>query len=232
MCAVPPSQRHPAQRRPHPRIFLVLLALVACSDEPTASGARGDQIREAVDDAGLPDDVADVLVLAARGVDETFQVTYPGEEGASLVVSQAPPDRRVDVVVGEQVVESRVFRDGVGYRCAPPAEDPSGALECTRSESALEAPGAFTDEALQSFTDDLIESRDEIDLSVETRSIADVEATCLVAAPKPGPTDVSGPGVETICLSDEGAQLLVDAAGERVVADAYTTDVPDGTFDT
>jgi hypothetical protein len=38
--------------------------------------------------------------------------------------------------------------------------------------------------------------------------------------------------VETICLSDEGGQLLIDAAGERLVAEAYTTDVPEGTFET
>jgi hypothetical protein len=211
---------------------LVLLSLLACSDEPSASEARADQIRAAAEEAGLDDEVADVLVLAARGVDGTFQVTYPGKEGASVVVSQDPPDRRVDVVVGGQVVESRVVRAGVGYRCAPPADDPDGSLECTRTESALEAPGAFTDDALQTFTDDLIASRDEIDLAVESRTIAEVDATCLVAVPEPGPTDANGPDVETICLSDAGAQLLVDAAGERVVAETYTTDVPDGTFDT
>ena len=36
----------------------------------------------------------------------------------------------------------------------------------------------------------------------------------------------------TICLSDEGAQLLVDTGGDRLAATSYTTKVPDGTFDT
>ena len=196
-----------------------MLALAACSDEPSASDARADQIREVAEEADLPEDVVDVLELAARGVDGTFQVTYPGDDGASVVFSQAPPNRRIDVVAGERVVESRVFRDGVGYRCAPPADDPVGSLECTRSEGALDAPGAFTEEALRAFAEDLAAS-DDIELRVEARTIADTDATCLVA------------GDETICLSDEGAQLLVDAAGDRLAASAYTTDVPDGTFDT
>ena len=211
---------------------LCLGAVAACGDEPSASGARRDQVREVAEDAGLPDDVIEVLVLAAAGVDGTFQVTYPGEDGASIVISQAPPDRRIDIVAGERVVESSVFRDGVGYRCEPPADDATGVLECTRRQGALDAPGAFTAEALAAFTEDIGASLEDIELTVEQRTIADTDATCLVASPKAGPDDGTGPGAETICLSDEGAQLLVDAGGERLVADAYTTEVPEGTFAT
>jgi len=198
----------------------MLLPLAACSDDPSASDARADQLREVAEEADLPDDVTDVLVLAARGVDGTFQVTYAGDDGASIVMSQAPPNRRIDVVVGERVVDSRVFRDGVGYRCAPPPDDPDGSLDCTRSESGLDAPGAFTEGALQTFAEDLAASADDVDLAVDARTIADTDATCLVA------------GDETICLSDEGAQLLVDAGGDRLAASSYTTEVPEGTFDT
>jgi hypothetical protein len=212
-------------------LVVPLLALVACGDDGSVADTRADQIRAAAADAGLPDDVTDVLVLAARGADGTFQVTYPGEDGTALVVSQAPPNRRIDVVSSERVVESRVFRDGVGYECRPPEDDPTGALDCTRAQGALQSPGAFTDEALDAFTADLADSLDDLDLSVESRTIAEVEATCLVAAPKAGPTDGRGPGVETICLSEEGAQLLVDAVGERLVAEAYTPEVPEGTFE-
>ena len=159
-----------------------------------------------------------MLVLAARGADGAFQVTYPGEDGTALVISQDPPNRRIDVVAGDRVVQSRVFRGGVGYECEPPEDDPAGALECSRAQGALEAPGAFTDEALDAFTDELADST--------TRS------TCPSSAhdrrgrrhlprrgPEAGPTDGTGPGVETICLSDEGGQLLVDVGGERLVAD-------------
>jgi hypothetical protein len=212
-------------------LVILLLALLACGGDDTAADTRADQVRAAAEDAGLPDDVVDVLVLAARGADGVFQVTYPGEDGTALVVSQNPPNRRIDVVAGDQVVQSRVFRGGVGYECQPPADEPTGALECSRAQGALDAPGAFTADALDAFTDDLAGSGDEVDLSVERRTIAEVDATCLVAVPKAGPADGTGPGVETLCLSDEGGQLLVDVGGERLVADAYTTDVPDGTFE-
>lgn len=217
-----------------PRALLAVLALGlltgACGDEDPAD-TRADQVREAAEEAGLPAEVVDVLVLASRGTSATFQVAYPGDDGAEVVVSQQPPHRRVDVVAGGAIVQSRVFRDGVGYECLPPEDDPRGALDCTRREGALEAPGAFTEEALRTFSDDLAGSLDELDLTVEVRTIAEVEATCLVATPKPGPTDGTGTNGETLCLSPEGAQLLVDVAGERVVAERYTTDVPEGTFD-
>ena len=212
---------------------LLVVTVTACGDDGDhAAATRADQVRSAAEDAGLPEDVVDLLGLAARGATETFQVTYPGDDGTSLVISQAPPDRRIDVVAGDRIVRSQVVRGGVGYRCEPPDGDPTAALECRRSQGALDGPGAFTDEALDTFTGELVEALDDIDLSVETRTIADVDATCLVAAPKAGPTDGTGPGVEEICVSDEGAQLLVDAAGERLVASGYTTQVPEGTFDT
>ena len=219
----PPVRRH---------ALLVVLALAACTDDPSASDAREDQIQEAAEDAGLADDVVDVLELAAAGVDGTFQVTYAGEDGTSLVISQDPPNRRIDVVVVDQLVESRVFRDGVGYLCEPPSDDPGGSLECRRAEGALDAPGAFTAEAMTAFTDDLIESLDDVDLSVEERTIAEARATCLVSVPKAGPTDATGPGVETICLS---ARARSSSSTRRAIAwspSAYTTDVPEGTFDT
>ena len=212
------------------RALLIVLLLGACGGADSAADRRADQVRSAAVESGLPGEVVDVLELAARGAEGTFQVTYAGEEGASLVVSQAPPNRRIDIVAGTVVTESRVFRDGVGYRCRPPEDAPGGPLECTRAQGALQSPGAFSDEALDTFSAELADSRADLDLSVETRTIAGAEATCLVAIPEAGPTDGTGPGVETICLSPEGAQLLLDAAGERLVAEGYTTDVPDGTF--
>ena len=209
-----------------PLLIVLAVTLGACGGGGDgASDARADQLRESAAEAGLPDDVADVLALAARGAGATFQVTYPGEDGAAVVISQDPPDRRVDVVVGDRILRSQVVRGGVGYRCEPPADDPAGDLACRRAQSALDAPGAFTDAALEEFTDEISASKDGLDLTVESRTIAGVDATCLVATPDTGST-------ETICLSDEGAQLLVDAVGERLEASAYTTSVPEGTFDT
>lgn len=209
------------------------LAVGACDDGVTAEDERAEQVRAAADDAGLDDDVTDLLVLAAEGLSATFQVTYQGDDGTSVIVSQDPPNRRVDVVAGGLVVQSQVVRDGVAYRCdVPEGGSPGDDLDCERTQGALPAPGAFTDDAIDAFTSDLIETADDVDLTVDERTIADVEARCLVAAPKAGaPLDGSGPGVETLCLSADGAQLLIDSGGERLVADGYTTRVPEGTFD-
>lgn len=157
-------------------------------------------------------------------------MTYEGEAGASLIVSQQPLNRRVDVVAGEVIVESRVFRDGIGYRCQPATDDVTGGLRCDRSEGTVPTPGALTDEALDRFSAELAEAGSGLDLTVEERELAGVTATCLMSTPTAGPTG-RGPSGETLCLSAEGAQLLVDAGEERGVAVAYSPTVPDASFD-
>jgi hypothetical protein len=217
-------------------VVVVGLTLGACGGGgPSAGDQRADQVRQAAREAGLPREVADVLALAARGSTATFQITYAGTEGATLVVSQEGPNRRVDVVSGSAIVESRVLRDGVGYRCEPATGTAAkpGTLTCRRAAGDLGATGTFTDAAITTFTKELAASRSSLDLTVKRRTIAKAEATCLVSAPKGGtPLDgTDDPSADTLCVSAEGAQLLVDGDGERLVAAAYTTEVPDGTFD-
>ena len=152
------------------------------------------------------------------------------------------------------MIESRISRHGVAYRCAvnttapvatgstastsstsSPLSAPKatpGAMSCTRAAGDIPSTGAFTTEALAMFTTQLAASLTRLDLSVSQRTIAKAPATCLVSAPKPGtPLTGNDPSVDTLCVSAQGAQLLVDAAGQRLVADSYTTKVPAGTFD-
>ena len=227
-----PSAAVPLRRPITVLLAALLVSAGACGDDTGSVGdERAAQVRDAAREAGLPDDVADVLALAAQGTTATFQVTYAGTEGARLVVSQAPPDRRVDVIAADKVIESRVLRGGMGYRCElGSGTDPQ--LECERAAGAVDAPGAFTDDALDDFTAQLAASLDGLELTVEERTIAGTDATCLVTQPKAGTTiDRAGPSAETLCVSPEGAQLLVDAGGDRLVAESYTTDVPEGTFE-
>lgn len=211
------------------------LALGSCGGEKAddVTDERVEQVRQAALDAGLSEDVAGVLALAAKGATATFQITYAGADGAGITVSQEPPNRRVDALTAGLIVESQVVRDHVGYLCDLPDDgQPGDPLDCHRTQGAIPAQGTFTDEALDTFTEKLVGSVGAMDLTVEARTIADVEATCLISAPKAGtPIDEATPGVDTICLSAEGAQLLVDAGGERVVAATYSTNVPEGTFD-
>jgi hypothetical protein len=205
-------------------------------DQAAVADERVEQIRAAADAAGLPDEVAGVLALAAIGSTSTFRITFSGDDGTKIVVAQAPPNRRIDILLGQQIVESRVLRDGIGYSCTVPSTTVATGTEldltCTRTAGALRTEGVFTTEALEDFTANLAGSKDDVDLTVEHRTIAGVDATCLISAPKAGtPLTGTEPGPETICLSAEGAQLLVDAGGEKVTATEYGTDVPEGTFD-
>jgi hypothetical protein len=217
-------------------VLVAAAALLAagCGDHgPDVAADRADQVRQTALDAGLDAEVADVLALAARGASATFQISYPGEGGAAVLVSQEPPDRRVDALTAGLIVQSQVVRDGVSYACRLPADSqPGDDLECRRSRSATAASGTFTPEALASFTQELADQLDTVELTVETRTIAEVEATCLVSTPTAG-TVIDGrePSVDTICLAPDGAQLLVDVDGQRVVADTYRSSVPEGTFD-
>jgi hypothetical protein len=230
----------------------VLVGLVvltgACGGGGSSAGdQRAEQVRAAAAKAGLPGDVADVLALASRGPTATFRVSYAGTDGAALVVSQQAPDRRIDVVSRGQVVESRVARHGVAYRCdvdttakvgtgatstTAKAKGGYAGLRCTRAAGDLPATGAFTADALATFSKELADSLPRLALSVSHRTIAKTKATCLVSAPKPGtPLTGNDPSVDTLCVSPDGAQLLVDANGQRLVADSYSTSVPPHTFD-
>jgi hypothetical protein len=217
-------------------VAAVGLLVPACGDDgPDLAQQRADQLRDAARRAGLPDEVADVLALAARGGTTTYQVGYPGEQGARIVVSQDPPERRFDVLQGDRIVESRVLHRGVAYRCEPDTGKgaATGALTCTRAAGAIDAPGTFTDESLTRFVDQVAASKDTLSMIVDRRTIAGARARCLTTTPKPGtPLDGTGPGTDVLCLSAEGAQLLVDHDGQRLVADHYETSVPRGTFDT
>src|SRR5690606_11952482 len=121
----PPVPPVPPPRPPRRRRALAVAAAATATallagrgdDDPSAADERAEQVRAAAGAAGLPDDATEVLALAARGSLATYRVTYAGTQGAELIVTQAPPDQRVDVVAAGTVVESRVLRDGIAYRC-------------------------------------------------------------------------------------------------------------------
>jgi hypothetical protein len=209
-------------------LVTAVLAPAACGDDgdPTATHRAG-QVRAAALDAGVPDDVADLLALAASASGATFQVTYRGDDGAELVVSQRPPDRRVDVVASGEVVQSRVARGSTTYRCDPL----DGALRCRRDGGSWRGPGAFSERALDELLEALTRARDAYDLTVEERVVAGTDASCLLTALRPGAEADDRGATGTLCLSEEGVQLLVDSGGERLEATGYTTRVPEGTFD-
>lgn len=214
---------------------MVALGLAAgCGgDGPSTAEERAGQVRAAALEAGLDDEVADVLALAARGAAATYQVTYAGADGGAVVVSQDPPQRRVDALRAGLVVESHVLVDGVSYRCTlPDGSRPGDDLRCRRTSATLPGTGTFTEAALAELVEQLAAGADRVATTVGTRTIAGETVTCLEAVPRPETVPAGTEVVtDTICLSDDGVQLLVDVGGERLVADAYRDEVPAGTFE-
>lgn len=206
-----------------------LLALGACGDEPSVGDQRAEQARGAAIEAGLPSEVADFLATAARGVDATYQVTYPGAEDADdVVVASAPPQLRVDVVRDDQVIQTELATEDGSFRCT--RADVDSALACDRASVVPRVPSRLDEDTVADLTESLRGRLDDFTFAVTTETILDVEATCLVTrvrAERDRPELAAG---GTMCVSRDGVLLRLDRAGEMVEASQYSTSVPDDTF--
>lgn len=191
-------------------MLLVVLGLVgaACAGcsrgDDSAAGRvvaqRAAQARSAAIEAGLGDDVADVVALAARAPAATFSAVYevPGVPGR-VVVHQRPPRRRVDTVDAEGRTVSAFVSDGsatswdctrrTSWRCAAVAgSSGAGAFDpalVDRTVAALSATGPTAEP-----------------VSVERTTVAGAAAVCV----RSGAT-------ERLCVSPSGVPLLVERAG-------------------
>ncbi len=205
--------------------------LAACGDDaPDAGASRADQARAAALEAGLDDEVADVLALAARGETATYQVRYAGPTaGTELVITNRGADRRVELVADGTVVEVRLVTDGQTFECIP-TDETQEELACERTDALAESPGIFTDAALAEFRDALAARLDDYTFDVEVSPAAGVEARCLVTRLRSGQVDEGLGAGGTLCVSAEGVLLLVDQGDERLEATGYTTDVGDDAF--
>lgn len=217
--------------RAAPLLLFVAAAVAACGDGSDPGDERAEQARTAAEEAGLDDDVVDFLALAARGSTATYQVTFPGTTpGTSLVVANRPPDRRVDVLDGEDVVEVRLTLDGEAYRCTK--EDGAERIDtCERTDAFVEPPGLFQPAALDRLTTSLRDRREDFAFSIRDAEVAGADARCLVTEVRAGRERPELGDRGEICVSPEGALLRVEQAGESLEATEYTTDVPDGTFE-
>lgn len=220
---------------PAPKVVLVpivvaCLCAAACSGGDDVGDERAEQARAAGIEAGLDGDVADFLALAARGQTATYQATYPGpDEGTQLVVASRPPDRRVDIVDDDLVVQTQLAVDGEAFRC-PRDPDADAIVECERTDAIVESPGAFSTAAMESLTESLADRLADFEFALETSAIAGVEARCLVTRVRPGSERPELADGGTICVSPEGVLLRVVQGDEILEATDYTTDIPENTF--
>jgi hypothetical protein len=193
------------------------LALAACGDDPRSAGeARADQVRDAAEDAGLPGDVADVLAAAAAGVDGTFRVTYE-LEGGTVVVTQRPPDRRIETASDDGSVDVLLTAGGRAHACTDPP-GPDG-WTCEDLGSPPDE-GVFDAADVEAFSDALA-GGPGVELAVEARDVAGTPTRCIVSSPTPA----------TLCVAESGAILPVERPSGTLRAAAHTTDIPADAFD-
>lgn len=218
-------------------LALVLLAAAGCGDggggPAGAASARHDQVRDAARDAGLPDDVVDLLADAAGAAGETFRVAYDvgGDTPATAELFQAPPNQRVDIRVqqaGEELVRS-VITDGrrqwdcsrvqARWACGKPTVEKGGV-------------NPFGDAELDAMVSTLRGAKADYTFRLARREVAGVTARCLVTELKPGRRAQAGIGSRgTLCISPEGVPLLVETPQSSLRAVRYTTTVPGGVFE-
>lgn len=224
-----PGPYDPAVRRVTVLLCL-LVGVTACGGDDDVADTRADQARSAALDAGLDEDVADFLSLAARGQTATYQATYPGpDEATSIVVANQPPDRRIDVLDDERIVETQIVLDGEALTC-PRDVEADAIVECERTDAIVEPLGAFGESSMEALTDALADRIDDYTFSIETSAIAGVEARCLVTNVRAGREQAELADSGTLCVSPEGALLRVAQGDEVLEATEYTTDIPDNTF--
>jgi hypothetical protein len=208
-------------------ILLAVSALAACGDD--AGSPRADQVRTAASNAGLASDVQDFLALLSVSGEGTYQITYPNERSnGTLVVTQQPPNRRVDIISGTDVLESRLVRGDRKYDCTA---DDKGVLTCDTAGTATPA-GAFDPDALNATVDKIVAAASSYDLTIKRRTLVRVEATCLITTRRAdAPDDPTAADLGEVCLSAEGGVLRVISGATSLEATGYTTHIPKGIFD-
>jgi len=207
------------------RAFAVVLALalvaVGCGRHETpaekTTHARENQARDVARKAGLSVPVQDFLALYAIAASNTFSVTYgPSQAGTSIVLLQAPPQRRVDVVAPPVTRSVFVTKQGT-YECS--LQDQK--WTCQQSQQQEGTPGLLAPADIDRTVAELKSARTNYTFTVTSKKVANTDTRCLVTTPRPG---VAGGG-STLCLSSRGAVLLVEGAGNPLRAVRYSTSV-------
>ena len=231
-----------AERRPYPPRMLRALAvavaaavLAGCGGDDKqathAAASRAKQARELADRAGLPADIGEFLASAARAPAATYTVDYELQaEGGTAVLAQQPPNRRVDVTVGEgetRVVQSAIVNEDGSFSCLKARDR----WRCDKAPSAA-TPGRFSVGDVRRTTEELAKAKDAYDFVVEARLVAGQPARCLVTTLKPGQTPDPSRGPRgVLCISREGVPLLAEGGRNQFRATRYRTSANDDAFD-
>lgn len=206
----------------------VTVVVAGCSDDTTLAQRRAEQVRSAADEAGLEADVVDFLALAVQGDTATYRVVYPGTtEGSELVVTNRPPQRRVDGVVDGAGTETRIITDGQAHTCLAQVD---GGWRCQRTDAFVEPIGLFGPDAVDDMVTALVERSDEFTYVIDAAEIAGSDATCLVTTRREGADPARAAASASLCVSREGVMLRVERGADVLEATSYSTEVPDDSF--
>lgn len=207
-------------------------ALAGCGgDDPSASDRRQEQVADAAEAAGLPEDVTDFLADVAAGVDGTYRVAYdvadPSGATQRLTVTQAPPDRRVEVDRPEGPDTVTIGGEEGTHECRRPADDQPYTCE---QVAGAGSEGVFGEDQVEALRAVLADGAEAYDFAFGEQAVAGVTARCLVATRRPEVDDPALGEEATLCVSPEGAQLLVATPSGTLRAVEYTTEIPADAF--
>jgi len=205
--------------------------VAACGDDPSPGEERASQVADAAADAGLADEVAELLADATRGVDGTYRVVYevaaPGsDQPQRITVSQRPPERRLDIERPDGTADATIATGEGTYQCTTVAGD----WRCDQLEVAPDPGGLFTGEAIDTLVGALTDGAASYEFTVEDRELLGVESRCLTTVLRAGVDDPTLGERGTLCLSPEGARLLTETPAGTLRAVAYNTELPEDAF--
>jgi hypothetical protein len=228
--AVPSAVVPGRSRLPRRVLELGAVALLAagCSSD---GSSRADQGRSIASEAGLAPDVADFFATATATDHGDYRLSYASTDSDNqplqITITSRGADNRIDLFHADGTIDSTIRLGGTTYQCTKTSEWQCGAVET----GSATAGGVFDPDTVRHALDQLRLRAEDYDFSVESRTIAGAGAQCLVTTRKPGHDDPALGAAATLCLSAEGAQLLVAVPSGTIEASDYTTTLPPDAFD-
>jgi hypothetical protein len=210
-------------------LVVVLLGVAACGGHTQTKAEQGRSIAE---QAGLAPDVAAFFALAASGANATYRVTIgtvdAKGQAVQVTTTQRPPNTRLDVFNSDGTVDSTITLGPSRYQCTMAASRwDCGELGVSSSSGSQ----VFDPAAVQRSINVFRQRASDYDFRVDDRQLVGITARCLVTTRKPGhEQDPSLGAAATMCLSPEGAVVLVEVPAGAVAATTYTTTIPDDAF--
>jgi hypothetical protein len=205
--------------------------LAACGGgHPSLADTRAAQARSVARDAGLPPAVQDLLADAATSATRTFTVRYKLAVPGSTTITQDPPRRRIDLVLGTGatvVTRSTITNADGTFACTRT----TGAWTCKKTATRATEFGPLALGDIEQTTADLAAARKSYTFRVESRTVARTRARCLVTELKPGqPPDPTRGERGVLCISPDGVPLVIQGGKTTITATTYMPKVTDAAF--